>query len=337
MKTSKQIIDKAGLILTEIKKANSILLHCHPSPDPDSVGSALAMKFALEQLGKRATIIKGDSEIPRSFAHFPGASEIIQKNFFQIDLKDFDLFIVLDSAALRMISYKGKVEFPLGLKVIVIDHHQTNDISASINLVDPSYPATAELLTDLFKQWDIKTTPEIASNLFIGMYTDTGGFKYPGITARTYEFATDLVRYIPNVSELISKEENSNTPAFMKFEAKALDSIEVYYDGLFAISMVSNSFLKEKEISPSDVVTSEVSSFMLTVPSWNITCCAVEIAPNLTKMSFRSRDTDKFDVAKLASSLGGGGHKAASGLMLEKSPGEAKELVVTKVKELYNL
>ncbi|MDP2691784.1 MAG: hypothetical protein Q8O95_05280, partial [bacterium] len=60
---SKEVSQKAPVILDEIKRASSILLHCHPSPDPDSVGSALAMKFALEQLGKKATVIRGDSEL----------------------------------------------------------------------------------------------------------------------------------------------------------------------------------------------------------------------------------------------------------------------------------
>src|SRR5579872_6587049 len=97
------IKEKAPLILAEIKKATSILLHCHPSPDPDSVGSALAMKFALESLGKKATIIQGDNDIPRAYMHFPGAQDIVKKNFFELDLTQFDLFIVQDTGGLERI------------------------------------------------------------------------------------------------------------------------------------------------------------------------------------------------------------------------------------------
>ena len=70
---TKTIHEKAPLILAEIKKAKHILLHCHPSPDPDSVGSALAMKFAIEQLDREVTLIKGDSDIPETFV-FPGVA-----------------------------------------------------------------------------------------------------------------------------------------------------------------------------------------------------------------------------------------------------------------------
>src|SRR3989344_3353977 len=123
---------KASQIFDEIKKASSILLHCHPSPDPDSVGSALAMKFALEQLGKKATVIKGDSEIPQAFMHFPGAKEIIAENFFEVDLKEFNLFIILDSAAPEQISRFKPIKFPLPIRTIVIDHHRTNPGYADI-------------------------------------------------------------------------------------------------------------------------------------------------------------------------------------------------------------
>src|SRR3954463_13074656 len=98
------IQEKAPVILAEIEKASSILLHCHPSPDPDSVGSALAMKFALEQLGKKVTVIRGDSEIPQAFMHFPGAGDIQSKSFGEVDLKNFDLFIIQDSGSPEMIS-----------------------------------------------------------------------------------------------------------------------------------------------------------------------------------------------------------------------------------------
>ena len=334
---SPKIKEMAPKLLAEIKKAKSILLHCHPSPDPDSVGSALAMKFALEQMGKKATVIKGDSEIPQAFMHFPGAKDIVQKNFFEVDLKEFDLFIILDSGSLGMISKIRTIEFPPTLKTITIDHHQTNSHYASINLVDPSYPADCLILHDLFIDWGIKMTREIASNLFIGIYTDTGAFKYPGISNYLYEVIAEMVQFIPNVSELITKMEYSNTRGFISFEAAALNNVEVFCEGHFALSSVPLSVLKEKSILSSDVKTSEVSSFLLTVAEWDFVASAVELEPNVIKFSFRSKNVDKFDVAKLVRIMDGGGHRAAAGLTLKMPLAEAKALVVSKAKELYNL
>ncbi|MFA6315308.1 MAG: bifunctional oligoribonuclease/PAP phosphatase NrnA [Candidatus Paceibacterota bacterium] len=333
---SKQIIEKAPLILEEIKKAKSILLHCHPMPDPDSVGSALAMKFVLEGMGKKVTVIEGDSALPEGFKHFPGAGDIIKKKFLETDLSSFDLFISLDSAQIQMITRRGEVIFPEGLKVIAIDHHTTNGMYGSINLVDSSYPANCQLLFDLFEEWGINMTPDISANLFIGIYADTGGFRYPGTNARTYFIAGKLVEMIPDVSALIGGMMNSNSPEFIALMAEGLRSIEVYFDR-FAISSIPLSFLNQKKIPISEVRASEIASYMSSVANWDIVASAVEIEVNKVKFSFRSKDGEKYDVAKLAATMGGGGHKAASGLILSLPLNDAKELVVSKIKELYNV
>src|ERR1035437_1493632 len=108
---------EAPKILAAIKSANNILLHCHPSPDPDSVGSALAMKFALEQIGKKATVIKGESNTPQAFMCFPGAMDIVPKSFNEIDQNDFDLFICLDSSTVDRISSEWTKDFHPEFKV----------------------------------------------------------------------------------------------------------------------------------------------------------------------------------------------------------------------------
>ncbi len=322
-------------ILSAIEKAKSILLHCHPSPDPDSVGSALATKFALESLGKKVTVIQGDSEIPAGFMHFPGAGDIEKKNFFEVDVSQFDLFIVLD-CSINGVSRLREVVFPSALKVINIDHHRTNPGCGSINIIDPSYPANCLLLFDLFKDWKIELTPEIASNLFIGAYTDTGGFKYEGVTAKTFSAVSELVSHIPDVPRLIAKMENSNTPAFLAFEALALENISVHRDKV-AISAVSYSMLQNKKIDPEESKAGVISSIMRSVPQWKITIAAVEAVPGVVKFSFRSSDSNVYDVSKLAAELGGGGHKAAAGAVLNTTLEEAVRKVVETAKVLYNL
>ncbi len=324
------------MILDEIKAAKSILLHCHPSPDPDSVGSVLAMKFALEQLGKKVTAIQGDSEIPKAFMHFPGAKEIVQKNFFEIDINEFDLFIILDSG-LGGVSRLKEVVFPASLKVINIDHHRTNPGCGSINMIDPAYPATCLMLLDLFKEWNIKFDSKIASNLFIGTYTDTGGFKYEGVTSKTFSAAAELSAYIESIPNLISRMENSNTPGFIAFEAAALGNISIFFDGVMAVASVPYSVIDSKKIPISDVSAGQISSFMRSVPDWGIVACAAESVPGTVKLSFRSADSIKYDVSKLAAELGGGGHKAAAGAVLSMPLDQAIKKVVATAKVMYNL
>ncbi len=329
--------DKASLILAEIKKAKSVLLHCHPAPDPDSVCSALAMKFALEQLGIKATVIKGDSVISQGFADFPGVGEILPKNFFEINIADFDLFIILDSGSPQMISRLKPIEFPLSIKTIVIDHHASNQSYADINLIDLTSPAVAFVLFKLFKEWGIELTHDIALNLFIGIYTDTGGLRYPPTDHRVYQAVTELVGKAPAFYKAMFTMDNSNTKELLYFQAIALNSIETYLGENIVIASVSQQALTDKKILVKEISNSGISNTLISVIGWNVGILMVEVEEKRVKMSIRSRDEVKFDVSKLAVALGGGGHRAAAGAVLNMSLDEARALVVAKAKELYNL
>lgn len=330
------IKEKAPLILAEIKKAKSILLHCHPSPDPDSVGSALAMKFALEGMGKKATVIKGDSDMPGAFMHFPGASDIVPKNFFEIDPKQFDLFIVLDSSS-NGISRLKAFELPASLKIINIDHHNSNPGFGAISCVVPSMSSCCEILYWLFKEMDIDITPAIAADLFIGMYTDTGGFKYAGTTANTFLAASALATLAPDFPVNISKMENSRTLEELIFQSKALASTEPLLGGRVGLATVTAALIKEVDIPADAVSAGMISSVLRSVAAFDVTGVLIETMPGEIKCSFRSKDGNEYDVSKLAVALGGGGHKAAAGAELKMSLSDAKKLVVAKAKELYNL
>jgi len=337
METSAVIHLEAPIILAAVNSARSILLHCHPSPDPDSVGSALAMKFALESLGKKVTLIQGDSTIPEAFAPFPGIKNIVPKNFGEIDQNEFDLFIVLDSSTPGMISKKCEVKFLPGLKVVVIDHHISNLKFGSINLVESTYPATSQILFDLFTEWKLTITPDIAANLFVGIYTDTGGFQYAGVTPHTFEIAAELSRIYPTFFKLIEFMDNHEKPAYVDFMGLGLSSITTMFNGVMAISTIPYTKLHEKGIGENDIGVSDISSFMRAVKDWTITCAAVETKPGETRFSFRSKDPVRFDVAKLAASLGGGGHTMAAGLTLNLPLDQAVTKVVEAAKAMYNL
>ena len=334
---SDQIKEKAPIILAKIKKANSILLHCHPSPDPDSVGSALAMKFALEQLGKKVTLIRGDSETPVAFMHFPGAGDIVKKSFSEIDVSLFDLFIILDSGSKEMISQNNPPIFPLSLNTIIIDHHASNLSYADTNLVDLTSPATSFVLFKLFKLWNIEIDSDIATNLFMGIYTDTGGFKYPPTDYRIFLAVAELAKVSTDFTETIFIMENSEVKESIYFEALALGSIQTFLNDNIAIAAVSYNELKMKSIPPSSIHGFDISNKLKSVIGWNIGVSMVEKEPNIVKLSMRTRDANKFNDSKLAVALGGGGHRAASGALLRMSIDDARKLVVSKAKEMYNL
>ncbi len=327
--------DLADRILGEIKKANHILLHCHPSPDADSIGSTLAMKHAITSMGKEVTLIAGDSPLPTYLSTLPGFNTIVTKNLFEVDLAAYDLFLILDSAALGQISRKGTIIFPPTLQTIVIDHHKTNPGFASINLIDDSYPATCQIVFDLLSQWNISITPDIALNLFAGIYTDTGGFKYRGTTYKTIAIASKLAEIAPDFTKLLFVMDNSNTKERLMLEGALLSSIESWFGDSVAVASVSHEFLSKNNIGDNEISGAEIANTLKSVVNWNIGISMVEKEPGIVKMSFRTRDADRFDVSKVAVLLGGGGHMAAAGAAISGNLEEVKQKVKQTLEKAY--
>jgi phosphoesterase RecJ-like protein len=321
----------APVILDAITKAHNILLHCHPSPDPDSIGSSLAMKGVLENMGKKVTLIAGDSTIKEAFSLFPGVETIVPMSFSQVNISNFDLFIIQDSASLDRISALVPPVFPPSLMTVNIDHHRTNPEFGTINLVEASYPATAAILYDLFTCWNIALTPPIATNLLIGIYTDTGGFKHPGTTVETFAIAAELIKLAPDFWKIMAKMDTSGSRDQIIYQGMALNSIETYCNDHVVIAAVSYDMLAAKKLDVDKISVNSISTLMKSVQGWRIAVSMVEKEPGKIKMSFRSQDGEKYDVAMIAASFGGGGHKAAAGATLTGTLAEAKKIVVDAI------
>lgn len=339
-----QVEKMAPQILAEIKKAKSILLHCHPSPDPDSVGGALALAAVLKQLDKDVTIISGDSSKKDEFDYLPGYSEIIEENFFTIDLSKFDLFIICDSADISMVSSLNPVSFPKSLKTIAIDHHHGNPGYGDINLIESFYPANCQLLYDLFKIWNIQITLEIAFCLYMGIYSDTGGFKYSGTKPETLQSASELLKVNPECWRGIFEMLNNNEPDFLRYKGLALSNIKTYFSGRVAITITTLNQIKKNNIKPEFVSASLISNELISVKGWEIGIVGTEkeknegesSSTNKFRFSFRVRNEGTYDVSKIAEATGkGGGHKSAAGAAIDKPLKEALDVLLKSIEKIH--
>lgn len=326
--------NKSNQILEVIKKAENILLHLHPSPDGDSVGSSLAMMHYLESLGKKVTIISGDSEPPQMFSNLPGFEKIINQNFIDLDKSQFDLFIIQDSSNKDQISKKGEVVFQESLKTIVIDHHASNQGYADINLIDPKSPASCQVLYELLESWQVEITPEIAISLLVGIYLDSM-FKYPNTTSKTFNIAAKLTAIYSDFPAIFSQIENSSEPERVYLQGVAYSNIETHCGGIVAIALVTQDQMRQKGIEKKHVENNEISNTLRTVKDWEIGISFIEIEPGIFNASFRTRDPEKYDVSKIALELGGGGHKAAAGARISKPLDEARTALLGAIKKIY--
>lgn len=324
-------------IWKEIDRSKKILLHLHPSPDGDCVGSALAFYHVLTGLGKDVLLIQGDSELPKNLSHLPGADKILPKNITQIDISQFDLFLILDSASIKQVTKMADFKFPRKLQTVVIDHHQSNDKFGKINMVIPSSPATAQIVYEIFITRKIKITPKIAACLFAGLYTDTGGFKYFNPTFKTFNIASQLAKIYPKFPKLIFDIENSDDPDRLKFISLMLGSIKTFYSDHVAVAGLNYDQIMANKLSINAIGGySEIANMLKSVIGWDIAFTLVEIQPKLTKVSFRTRNSNLYDLSKIAvATKNGGGHKSAAGATLNMSLEEAQGLILLIIKKLY--
>lgn len=327
----------APTIWAEIQKSQNVLLHLHPSPDGDSIGGALAMMHMLKRLGKSVTLIGGDSALRNQFSVLPGFNQILPKNFSQIKITDFDTFIILDSSNTDFVTKQSQVSFPETLTTIVIDHHSNNNIPAKISLSDTYYPANSQILYELFKQWDIKLSPEIAICLYIGIYTDTLGFKIPNTKPDSFLAAAELTEIVPDFPKYAAFIEEDKDPQKMKIIGLGLSSIEYFFNNKVAISFISQDQLQKINAQKNDIegTRAEISHLLKTITSPQIVMAFVEFEPNFITCSIRSKDP-KYDVSKLARIVGqGGGHVLSAGTSIYKPFLEAKQHMLRTLRETF--
>ncbi len=330
-----QIAELAPIILEEIKKAKHILLSCHTGPDGDSVGSTLAMHEYLKSLSKQVTHISGDSKVPGYLSKLPGADEIQNKTIFDIDLSKIDLYLIIDTGGINQITKLKEFELPENLMTVVIDHHASNLGFGKINLVEKDVIAASQIVYELLKAWNVEISTEMALNLFIGIYTDSGGFKYNLTSPKTFEAASELVRINPEYWRMIFIMENSREEGEIRYEGLALSKIEKYFSGKVAVSVVTLSDLKKHQLDQKYARTGDLANKIKSVVGFEIGICLAEKEKGVFGLSFRTRDSDKYNLSVVSSKLNGGGHKAAAGGLLKGSLKNAREELLEALKKSY--
>ena len=299
-------------ILYQIKKADNILLNCHKGPDPDSIGSALALYEVLNGMKKKSEIIC-PSSIPNDIKFLKNYKKIRIVNFIDFDFSKYDLFVLQDSAGWYMVSGVKNIQKP-DIPLIVIDHHKTNEYFGDINLIDSEISSNAELLYNIFEDWKVKIDKETALCLLTGIIADTGVFRYPGTTARTLEIASKLIKKGADNNLIVSNIYFDTDFKVLKFYGEILHTMQ--FDEEYKFIWSATPYEKFKEFgSNSDAKSMAAGAFAQSVSGANFGFVMVEDSEKRLSISIRSKKG--YDISKLAVKLGGGGHESAAGAKVE--------------------
>lgn len=308
-------------ILEEIKNANTIAILVHENPDGDAIGSATAMHLALKQLGKDSDVII--PEYPKEFEFLPGAEDIIKES----SVESYDLVLTLDCATVKLLNGCTKY-FENAKTKIAIDHHSSNTMFADYNYVDQEAPACAQLLLVVFSYFKIEVNREIGTCILTGIITDTGGFKYEGVTAETFRFVAGLCEKGVKVSKVYQKVFASKTRAKFDLHRIALNRVEFLENGKIAFTYITKK--DEEQVGAKNGDYDGIVENGREVEGVEVSVFLRETDKGI-KVSLRSKEY--VDVSKIAMIFGGGGHvRAAACKMQNGTIEQIKNQLVNSIK-----
>src|SRR5438309_2448898 len=231
MNSPQTTASELGAVADAIREHERFLITTHENPDGDALGSLLALKLALDQLGKDpAMVLFGDAPLPGEYAFMPLAE---LRRRWPDDAAE-RVLLAVDCADERRIAdpeVLGRV--PLSVD---IDHHHDNTRFGRINLIVPDASSTGEVLRDLFRELGAELTPDIAESLYIALVTDTGRFQYTNTTSKALRLAAELVEAGADVHRVFQGVYESVEFAKLKLLARALERAQVFEGGRIVVS-----------------------------------------------------------------------------------------------------
>jgi len=290
--------------------AERICIISHRSPDGDAVGSNLALRMALENLGKKVVSACVDP-IPTDSLFLEGADSYVN----DFNYEDFDAIVSVDCGALKLVKFhETKPELLSGDKPFInIDHHSSNDHFGTVNVVDQNACATAIILYKFFGFCGWKISIDMATALLHGIYFDTGSLMHSNTTAEVLMVASDLMMKGANLKRIVKELFHTTPVKKLRLWGKILERSYVNEDGV-TVSAVSKQDYFATGANSKD--TGGAIDFLNAVPDSRYCVLLSEDERGIVKGSLRTQ-RDDVNLSEIASQWGGGGHAKASGFGVE--------------------
>jgi len=317
-------------LLEVLRNARTFVLTSHVRPDCDALGSELGMLGILEALGKDVRIVNAQAT-PANLKWIDPERrlESLAEGVKKEDLVDRDVFLVLDTSAWAQLGAMADVAKAMREKVLVVDHHVSEDDLSDRWFKDTSAEATARIVYEIGLRLKVPLTERIATPLYAGLSTDTGGFRFPNVSGETFRVAARLVDAHANPTAIYRELFEQDSIARLNLVGRTLAGARVSHGGRVIVSTVRQSDIQEVKAVPSD--TEDLVNMTLAVKGTELAVILIEQPDGKIKTSFRSRC--HVDCNILAAKFGGGGHKAAAGAILPGPFDAAREHVLAAVDE----
>jgi phosphoesterase RecJ-like protein len=306
-------------IVDAIRSRQRFVVSSHSRPDGDSIGSQLAMAYALRHLGKEALVVNADPA-PPPLMQFPGVPQIQVAD--RVD-GAFDAAIIMECGDLARTGV-------LGLDrsfVINIDHHPGNTSYGQLNWFDASAAACGEMVFDLIRALGVPFTREIATHVYLAILTDTGSFHYSSISTRTFDICREALEAGVDPVMVARNVYDSNNMGRLKLFGAVLSAMQIDPTGRIAIVYLDHEMARAAGGTYED--TEGLINLPLTVKEIQAVVFFKQVEGEQYRVSMRSKGD--IDIGAIAKEFGGGGHKNAAGCAVTGGIDALQKLFVDKM------
>ena len=298
----------------------------HVRPDGDALGSQLALALSLQQLGKEVRVWNEDGMLEK-YSFLPRA-ELLTKP--PSSPENVDVAIALDTAIQNRLG-TALAAVRTAKIWINIDHHLSNPGYGNIAYVDPSAPATAEIVFRLIKSQGLPFNHDIAENLYAAISSDTGSFQYPQTSARTFEIAAELIRTGLDVGRLSQQLYENYPRRRLELLRELLRTMRFERGGRVASFSLSLATAKKLGVLPED--NEGLIDHLRAIRGVIVAVFFEELADGKVRVSMRSKN-DKVNVCAICEKFGGGGHVLAAGARVKGSLVEVETKILEEVRNV---
>jgi bifunctional oligoribonuclease and PAP phosphatase NrnA len=315
-------------LVSFVRRHRQFVVTAHETPDGDAIGSEMAMLRALTRLGKVALVRNADPA-PANLDFLDPGHEIVvvsSPSDLPADLEEYAL-LVLDVSDPLNTGAVSRLVLPRARDCFFIDHHEITGRDPEHNYVDRNASSTCEILYRLLGELGVEIDFEIAQPLFVGVVYDTGNFVYPKTTASTFDMAHRLVDAGVSPSEIYTRLYECRTVSFLKLQARVLATLEFHYDCGVAVQTLTRNTIMESGSAYEEAQT--LINTPLSAEKVRVSVFFKENMEGLFRCSLRSKGN--IDVAAVAESYRGGGHRTAAGFKLDRPLEAVKAEVLRKL------
>jgi len=316
-------LDQIGRVLRENERF-AVLSHIRP--DGDALGSQLALALSLQQLGKEVRVWNEDGMLEK-YSFLPRADLLTKPPHAA---EDVDVAIALDTAIQNRLGTAFTAVRSAKIW-INIDHHLSNPGYGDLVHVDPTAPATGQIIFDLIKSQGFPFDREIAENLYAAISTDTGSFQYPKTSVRTFEVAAELVCTGINVGQLSQQLYENYPRRRVELLRELLRTMRFEHDGRVASFSLSLKTAAELGVLPED--NEGLIDHLRAIRGVIVAAFFEELSDSKVRVSMRSK-SDTVDVCAICQRFGGGGHTLAAGARVRGTLAEVENKVLEAICEV---